>query len=81
MSQPHMKAIENTNVFPNTLLRISCQHQPTELTKTHQLEEGIPMENYICLDKQTAVIVLKGLFLNLITFVLIVLSTIRNCSK
>ena len=81
MSHPHMEAIGNTNVFPNTLLRISCQHQPSELTKTHQLEEGIPMENYVCLDKKTAVILLIGLILNLITFVLIVFSTIRNCSK
>ena len=82
MSHQHMEAIGNTNVIPNTLLRTSCQHQPNELTNTHQLMEVIPMEsNYICLDKQQAVIVLTGLILNLITFVLIVLSTIRNCSK
>ena len=80
MSHQHMEAIGNTNVIPNTLLRTSCQHQPNELTKTHQLMEVIPMD-YICLDKQQAVIVLTGLILNLITFILIVLNTVRNCSK
>ena len=75
-----MEALGNTTVIPKTLLRTSWQHQPNELTKTHQLMEVIPMD-YICLDKQQAVIVLTGLILNLITFVLIVLSTIRNCTK
>ena len=35
-----MEAIGNTNVIPNTLLCTSWQHQPNELTKTHQLMES-----------------------------------------
>ena len=50
-------------------------------TTTHQLKKRDTMENFVCMDYKTSVIVLISIILNVITLVIVVYMTKRNCTK
>ena len=50
-------------------------------TTTHQLEKKDTMDNYVCMDYKTSIIVLISIVLNFITLVIVVYMTKRNCTQ
>ena len=78
MTHPHTVAIGNTEyVFP-TIIRSYCPLQPTT---THQLEEKDRMDNYVCMDYQTSILILISIVLNFVTLVIVIHMTKRNCTQ
>ena len=50
-------------------------------TTTHQFEKKDTMDNFVCMDYKTSIIVLISIVLNFITLVIVVYMTKRNCTQ
>ena len=50
-------------------------------TTTHQLEKKDTMDNYVCMDYKTSILILISIVLNFVTLVIVMYMTKRNCAQ